>query len=402
MTFALEGGTDTPVVLLELGGIIVATAIVGRLATRAGIPSIPLFLLVGIAIGDGGLVPVVTAGDFIETGAQIGVVLLLLLLGLEYTGAELVTSLRTTAGIGVIDAVLNFTPGFLAGIVLGWNPLAAAFLGGITYISSSGIVAKLLPDLGWLGNREVPTVLSVLVLEDLAMAIYLPIVAALLAGGSLVGTSLTIVGALASVTVILFAAVRYGNTLSRVAFGSADNSEAILLGVLGIALLVAGFAERFRISGAVAAFLVGIAISGRTAQEASVLLGPVRDVFAAVFFVFFGLQVDPAAIPSVLAVAVPLAVLTAVTKMMTGWFGARRRQIGVVGRWRAAAVLVARGEFSIIIAQLAVAGSLNDTLPALATTYVLLTAIAGPIIARVIVPAVNLLRPAPPQPAAPS
>ncbi|MGH2766986.1 MAG: cation:proton antiporter, partial [Actinomycetota bacterium] len=165
--------------LLELGAIIVGLALLARLAGRFGFSPIPLYLLVGLAFGRGGLVPVVTAEEFIETGAEIGVILLLLLLGLEYTGEELTRGLRTGAASGAVDLVLNAAPGFAAGLLLGWGPVSAVLLAGVTYISSSGIVAKLLSDLGWVGNRETPAVLSVLVLEDLVMAVYLPVVAVL-------------------------------------------------------------------------------------------------------------------------------------------------------------------------------------------------------------------------------
>jgi hypothetical protein len=106
----------------------------------------------------------------------------------------------------LVDLVLNLAPGLAAGLLLGWGPLAAITLGGITYISSSGVIAKLLGDLGRLANRETPVVLSILVIEDLAMAAYLPVVTVLLAGGGLVPTTL----ALAAVAAVLTAALRYG------------------------------------------------------------------------------------------------------------------------------------------------------------------------------------------------
>ncbi|HZA84121.1 MAG TPA: cation:proton antiporter, partial [Actinomycetes bacterium] len=159
-------------VLLELGAMILGLGILGRLAGRLGLSAIPLYLLAGLAFGEGGLLPLVTAQEFIEVGAEVGVILLLLLLGLEYSASELVGSLRDAAPAGLVDLVLNFTPGLIAGLLLGWSPLAAVVLGGVTYVTSSGIVAKILGDLGRIGNRETPVVLSILVVEDLAMAAY--------------------------------------------------------------------------------------------------------------------------------------------------------------------------------------------------------------------------------------
>jgi len=144
------------------------------------------------------------------------------------------------------------------------------------------------------------------------------------------------------------------------------------------------------VSAAVGAFLFGIAISGSTAHNATKLLEPLRDLFAAVFFVVFGLNTDPAAIPPVIGWALVLAVATTLTKLATGWWAARAQGIGKFGRARAGAALVARGEFSIVIAGLAVAyAAVPNELAALSTAYVLLMAVLGPIAARVVEPVVR-------------
>ena len=103
--------------------------------------------------------------------------------------------------------------------------------------------------------------LNILVIEDLAMAVYLPVVAALIVGGSLIGTVTSVAVALFVVTIILLAALRYGRRLSDLVAGGSD--EAFLLSVFGITLLVAGVAQQFEVSGAIGAFLVGLALSGR-------------------------------------------------------------------------------------------------------------------------------------------
>ena len=378
------------VVLLELGGVILGLGILGRLAGRLGLSPIPLYLLGGLALGEGGLLPLVTAQEFIEVGAEIGVILLLLLLGLEYSAGELLTSLRAAAPTGLTDLVLNFTPGLAAGLLLGWSPLTAVVLGGVTYVTSSGIAAKVLADLGRLGNRETPVVLSILVVEDLAMAVYLPLVSGLLASASVLASVRSVGIALATVAVVLVLALRYGDALSRLVFSSSD--EALLLVILGLAMVVAGLAQALQVSAAVGAFLVGIALSGQAAEAAHSLLAPLRDLFAAVFFVFFGLQTDPGSIRPVLLAAAALATVTAATKVATGWWAARRAGIGQRGRWRAGTALVARGEFSIVIAGLAVSAGRESDLGPLAAAYVLILAVAGSLLARVPSPMVALSR----------
>lgn len=371
--------SHTVLLFLELGGVLSLLAIMARLAGRLAISPIPLYLAAGLAMGEGGLLPLVTSESFVETGADIGVILLLLMLGLEYSGRELVGNLRRASPIGLLDLVANFTPGFLAGVLLGLGVVPSLFLGGVTYISSSGVVAKVLGDLNWAGNRETPMVLSVLVFEDLAMAVILPILGAIALGGSLAGATISVTVALGAVAVVLYLSVRHGEQVSDAVFSESD--EINLLTILGAALLVAGAAELIHVSAAVGAFLVGIGISGKAAHRAEALLAPLRDLFAAVFFVFFGLSTDPSVLPAVVVPVVALAVVTIATKALVAWVGGARVGIGPRSRWRAAAVLGARGEFSIIIAGLGIAAGGSSRLSAIAAGYVLLTATLGPIMA---------------------
>ncbi|MGH9841493.1 MAG: cation:proton antiporter [Blastocatellia bacterium] len=383
MIFAAATGNVT-LIFIELGAAVIGLAVLARLASRLGLSAIPLYLIAGLAFGNGGLLPLDFSESFIGFAAEVGVLLLLFMLGLEYTGEELIANLRVGLPAGIIDFALNFTPGLLAGLLLGWKPLAALLLGGVTYISSSGVIAKVLAELGWMNNRETPVILSTLVIEDLAMAVYLPLVAVLLIGQSFATGLISILIALATVGIVLFVAVRHGGAISR--FASHESDEIILLTTFGAVLLVAGIAQRLQVSSAVGAFLVGIALSGPLVERAHRLVGPLRDLFAALFFFFFGLQIDPAMLPPVLLLAVGLGVVTALTKILTGWWAARRAGVETEGRWRAGAALVARGEFSIVIAGLGVSAGLEPRLGALSAAYVLFLAVLGPILTRTIEP----------------
>jgi CPA2 family monovalent cation:H+ antiporter-2 len=278
-------------VFIELGIAIIGLALLARLASRWGFSAIPLYLLAGLAFGNGGLLPLQFSEEFIHIGAEIGVLLLLFMLGLEYSGEDLAANLRTGVPAGIVDFVLNFPPGLIVGLWLGWIPLEAALLGGVTYISSSGIIAKVLAELGRQNNDETPTVISILVLEDLAMAVYLPLIAILLVNQGFASALTSILVALGTVGTVLFIAVRYGKRLSLLL--SHQSNDVILFSTLGLVLLVAGIAQRLQVSAAIGAFLVGIALSGPIAERTHKLLSPLRDLFAAIFFLFFGLQVDP-------------------------------------------------------------------------------------------------------------
>lgn len=379
MPLAVAPGEVAPI-LVELGMVVLGLALLARLADRMGLSPIPFYLVAGLAVGNGGLIELDLSPELVQVGSEIGVVLLLLALGLEYTSTELGANLRVGLPAGCFDAVANFFPGLAAGLVLGWDPRAAVLLGGVTYISSSGVISKVLADLDRLGNRETPSVLSILVMEDLVMAVYLPVVGVMVAQGSLLAGMASVVVALTAVAVVLFIALRHGPTVSRVVLTPSD--EALLLAVLGLTLVVAGLAAQVQVSAAVGAFLVGIALGGAAQERASSLIRPLRDLFAAAFFLFFGLQVEPASLLPVATAAGALAVITALTKVATGWWAARRRGIARPGRLRAGTALIARGEFSIVIAGLGVAAGLEADLGPLAAAYVLTLAVAGPIVTR--------------------
>lgn len=380
---------DTALVYIELGALVAALALLARLANRFNLSPIPLYLIAGLAVGNGGFIEISFSEAFIEIGAEIGVILLLFMLGLEYTAEELSTSLRSGMPLGIADFALNFPPGFIAGLLLGWQPIEALLLGGVTYISSSGIVAKLLSDLNRVGNRETPAVLTMLVMEDLAMAVYLPLVAVLLIGGGWLTGLISICVAIATIVLVMRLALRHGEVMSSIVSHHSD--EVVLLSTFGLLLLVAGVAQRLQISAGVGAFLFGIALSGPIAEQARRLLGPLRDLFAATFFVFFGLQINPADLPAVLLAALILGIITALTKLYTGWWAAKRIGIGSRGRFRAGAAMVARGEFSIVIAGLGVAAGLRPELGPLSAAYVLFLAVTGPLLAKSIEPLVDVI-----------
>jgi monovalent cation:H+ antiporter-2, CPA2 family len=212
-------------------------------------------------------------------------------------------------------------------------------MAGITFISSSGVIARLLNDLGRLGNRETPAVLSVLVLEDFAMAAYLPLLAVLAAGGTW--------------------------------------WQALLW--MGVALSRWARRSRRPTAGAITS-LVGLTLTGETAARARAVLTPLRDLFAAVFFLAIGIAVDPADLVPMLPVAALLAAVTAVTKVATGLYAARRDGVGRPGQLRAGTALIARGEFSLVI--IGLAGTSVAAIGSIATPYVFVLATIGPLLAR--------------------
>jgi len=378
---ATAAHTEVTTAFVQLGLILLGLGMAARAADRAGFSPIPLYLLGGLAVRAAGLLPAKVTDDFIGIAAEIGVLQLLFALGLEYTAPELSAELRRNFRAGIVDLVANFLPGLLLGLVLGWSAVASVLLGGVSYVSSSGIIAKLLGDLGRLGNRETPTILSILVLEDLTMAIYLPIVAVLLAGAGVLTGLVSLAVALGVVAVIVLFAVKIGPWLSRVV--DSESNEVTVLVILGLVLFVGGLVQEVDVLAAVGAFLVGLALSGPVQHRAATLIEPLGNVFAAIFFFVFGLGIDATAVPPVILPALGLAVVTAATKAGLGWWAAGRAGVGKHGRWRAATTLIVRGEFSIVIAGLGVAAGVEGQLGPLAAAYVLVLAVVGSLLVRV-------------------
>ncbi|MEW2438920.1 cation:proton antiporter [Streptomyces caniferus] len=370
---------QTPVaLLLELGIILAALSALGTLARRFTLSPVPLYLLTGLALGEGGIAPVPAAGAFVETGASIGVVLLLPTLGLEFSLTEFTAGMRRHVPSAVTDLILNAAPGALAGWLLGFDGVGILALAGATYISSSGIIARLLADLHRLGNRETPAVLAVLVMEDFAMAAYLPVLAVLASGGQWWQATLGVLAAVGAVLAAFAASYRWGHHLGRLL--SHPDSEQLLLRVLGLTLIVAALAEFVHASAAVGAFLVGLTLTGETATRSRAVLSPLRDLFAAVFFLAIGLSIAPEELMPALPAAFALAAVTIVTKVLTGRYAAARDKVGRRGRLRAGTSLIARGEFSLVIVGLV--GATHDTLGPLISAYVFILAIAGPLLTR--------------------
>lgn len=364
--------------LLELGVVLFLFTLLGAGARRVGLSPIPLYLVGGLALGEGGLVPVPASGEFISAGASIGVVLLLLTLGLDFSLGEFASSMRAHVPSGFLDLLLNAAPGALAGWLIGFDMVGILALAGATYVSSSGIIARLLNELGRLGNRETPAILSVLVFEDFAMAAFLPLLAVLVAGGAWWQVLVGVGAAVAALVVTFVVSYRWGHHLGEKMAHPDD--EQLLLRVLALTLIVAALAEYVHVSAAVGAFLVGLTLTGQTADRARELLTPLRDLFGAIFFLSIGLAVDPRDLIPMLPAALVLAVVTGATKMLTGGYAARRSGVGRQGQLRAGTALVIRGEFSLVIVGLA--GTADERLAPLVTAYVMLLVVSGPILTR--------------------
>ncbi|QKY16370.1 cation:proton antiporter [Halorubrum sp. CBA1229] len=379
--------------LLDVGVMFAAVAVAGWLANRLGQSVIPFYIVAGMLLGEFvlGRLALPTVGtvyvpetEFIALGAELGIVFLLFFLGLEFNLDRLLARRRQIGTAGTID-LANFG----AGLVLGWfvfGALLPAFLlAGIVYISSSAVITKSLIDLGWIANDEAEPLLGTLVYEDLFIAVYLAVASALVLGGGDVAAAATDVGIAVAFILVLLAAVQFGTpAFDRLV--ATSNPEFVALRSIATVVLVAGAALALGVSEAVAAFFVGMAFaSTEYAHEIETLLEPVRDTFAAVFFFWIGLVTDPLLFGGVAALIALAVVVTTPTKLVTGFFAGRAFDLDTKRSTRVALGMTTRGEFSLIIATVAVTGAqagtfdpaLAQTINAFAVGYVLVMAILG-------------------------
>jgi CPA2 family monovalent cation:H+ antiporter-2 len=376
---AVSTNSTDSVLLTEIGAALLVLGIVAFIANRLKFSVVPLYLLIGLAIGEGGLVPLSVSEEFMNTGSQIGAIMLLLLLGLEYSAYDLAKAFKVRKSAGLVDFVANSIPGFLLGLLLGWGLTGAFALAGITYVSSSGIAAQLIKEMGWRRSEVAKRATSVLVFEDLALAPYLPLLTSVVLGVGVWSGLLSVGLALAITGLVILISFKGSSKLVKIL----DPSEpgGLLLTVFGAALLAAGLADLVGFSGVVAAFLIGLLLTGEVAETARARLSPIRDIFAAIFFLFFGITTDPAHLPKVLPLAILLSVLGIAGKYLVGWW-VTRDLTDRLSTWRATGFLIARGEFSMVIAALAAPIVLEVELQALTLAYVIITAFAASVVLR--------------------
>ena len=375
--------------LLELGQVFAVLAVAGAAALRIGLSVIPLYVVSGMlagpfVAGQVGL-PYVSDGELLTVLAEVGIVLLLFFLGLEFSLDRLLAARSRISRAGVVDAAINLPLGIAIGLALGWSIVEALLLGGIVYISSSAIITKSLIDLGWIANDEADPILGTLVFEDLFIAVYLAVVTSLVLGGAdagLNGLGRSLAIAFGFLGALLIA-VQYGTAFfSRVL--DVSDTESFVLRILGVVVPIAGVALALGVSEAVAAFFVGMGFSTSGHQERiERLLTPVRDVFAAVFFFWIGVGTDPRLLVGIAIPLVAVVLLTTPAKLVSGYVGGRVYDLSERRSLRVGLGLVPRGEFSLVIAALAAGGStavMRETIPALAVGYVLVMSVVGTVL----------------------
>lgn len=381
----LHAATDNPHLgqdLLILGVLFVIAYILGRLGKLIGLPSIPVYMLVGLLASPyTGWFPLDFASAQIELIAVFGLVLLLFNLGLEFDQDEFFGNAGKLIVSGGSYILVNMAAGLVFGFLVGWGTREALIIAGITATSSSAIVTKLLIELKRLTNDETPMILGVTVVEDIFIAIYLAIVGVVLSGETEVWP---VIGKLAiafTFILVMFAIARFGGRFVSRLFRTKDDELFTIL-FFGLAVAFGGIGELLGVTDAIGAFLIGLVLGAtRFRNRIEQIAIPLRDVFGAFFFLNFGLALDATKFGSVLVPVLLAVLMTVVLNVLAGQFVAWLNGLGPQAGINAAVILQNRGEFALILATLSLSAGLNPLIQPFAGLYVLIMAVMGPIVA---------------------
>ncbi len=358
--------------LLGSGLVLGALALGGLLFLRLRQSVIPAFILLGMLIRPFGVDP-----HLVEVVATLGVVLLVFFMGLEFSLGSLLGNRRQIGRAGGIDLLISFPVGLVAGLALGVGWAGALLLAGAFYISSSAIIAKGVIELRRAAAPETGVVLGILVFEDIFIALFLAVLsgAVLVAEPDALAAAWGIGRALLFFGTVVFIALRARPLLDRAFDIESDDLFLLLIGasvlLLSWGALAAGLSE------AIGAFLFGLVLA-ETAHKhrAERLFAPLQGLFAAIFFFGFGLSVDPASFGGVWMHAAALVPAAVAVKVAGGWLAGRASGLGERASLATGLTLIARGEFSIVLAGIAEAAGLAE-LGALIALFVLALSLIG-------------------------
>ncbi|MFC6232948.1 cation:proton antiporter [Paenibacillus allorhizosphaerae] len=379
----------TNTLLFEVGTALVIVALAALLANQLKFSIIPFLILLGMAVGPHA--PEIGIFDFtfiesseiIEFFGRIGVLFLLFYLGIEFSVGKLIRSGRSIVVGGTIYVAMNFFLGLIYGFATGFPVMETLIIAGLLSVSSTAIVAKVVVDLKRTANSETELILGIILFDDIFLALFLSVMSGLLLGGST-----TVFGTIISVLISLcymllfFVIARKGTPILNKLLDIKSN-EIFILVIFALLFFVAGFSEKLHVAEAIGALLLGLALSETKHRERiEHLVIPFRDFFGAIFFFSFGLSIDPFSLGGAIWLAIGAIILTIISNFVAGMISGRKAGLSHNASSNIGLTIVSRGEFSIIVANLGLAGGLMPILKPFTAVYVLILAILGPLLAK--------------------
>ncbi|MBZ0285271.1 MAG: cation:proton antiporter [Anaerolineae bacterium] len=364
-------------------------AIAALLSARLRFSIVPFLIIAGMVVGPHaphiGILDLrfITTAPLIEFMGRLGVLFLLFYLGLEFSVGRLMRAGRSIVVGGTIYIAINFTLSIAYAALQGWPLKEVLVAAGITTISSSAIVAKVLVDLRRTANPETEMILGIIMFEDVFLAVYLSIVSGLVLSGAtsvgaVIGSAVLALGFMIGLLVVGRLAIPLLNRFLNI-----TSDEVFLLVIFAALLLIAGFSETIHVAEAIGALLVGLVLAETEhAKRIEHMVIPFRDFFGAVFFFSFGLSIDPLTLGGAVGLALGAVVLTIIGNYVAGILAGRTAQLSPTASSNIGLTIVSRGEFSIVLANLAQSGGLLPILQPFAALYVLILAILGPLLTK--------------------
>jgi Kef-type K+ transport systems, membrane components len=378
-------------IVFEIGLAIGLIALGGLVSSKLRFSVIPFYILIGMAVGPHAFhwgafdLRFIHSAELIDVMGRIGVLFLLFYLGLEFSVGRLLKSGKSIAVGGTIYIAINFTLGILFGWVSGFPLEEILVIAGITTISSSAIVAKVLVDLKRTANPETEMILGIIMFEDVFLAVYLSILSGLILSGStsVGGVALSALISLGFMLVVLFVGRKAVPLLNK--YLNIKSNEVFLLVIFAALFIIAGFSEKLHVAEAIGALLVGLVLAEtQHRKRIENLIIPFRDFFGAIFFFGFGLTIDPTTLftKETIWLSLGAVVVTLLGNFVAGMLAGRSAGLTPKSSTNIGLTIVSRGEFSIIVANLGKAGGLLAVLQPFAALYVLILAILGPLLTK--------------------
>lgn len=375
--------------IFEIGIAVGLVAIVGLLSHRLRFSVIPFFILIGMVLGDHaptwGMVDLsfTESKPFIDFMGRLGVLFLLFYLGLEFSVGRLVKSGKSIITGGTVYILLNFFSGLLIGWLMGLPFKEVMVICGIMTSSSTAIVAKVLTDLKRTANPETEVIMGMIMFDDLFIAMHISFLSGLILTGSssfwtVAATSLLALGFILAFLILGRKLVPAIDKLLSV-----NSSEVFILIIFALLFIVAGFSETIHVAEAIGALMAGLVLAdSKYIKRIEQTVLPYKDFFGAMFFFSFGLSIDPTTLGGAVMWASIAAGVTILCNLASGYFASRFSGLRRKTTFDIGFTLAARGEFSIIMANIGKAGSLLPILQSFVVVYVLILSILAPILTK--------------------
>ncbi|WP_106768685.1 cation:proton antiporter [Paenibacillus faecalis] len=375
--------------VFEVGTALILIALVSLLAGKLKFSIIPFLIVLGMLVGPHapaiGIIDLrfIESQEIIEFLGRIGVLFLLFYLGLEFSVSKLVRSGKNIVFGGGIYVVLNFVAGLAYGFLSGLPLYEVLIIAGMLSVSSTAIVAKVLVDLRRTGNSETELILGMVLFDDIFLAVFMSVMSGLLlAGSASVGSTILAVSISIGYMLLFFLIARKGTPILNKMLNIAS-SEIFIIVIFSMLFFVAGFSETLHVAEAIGALLFGLALSETEhSKRIEQLVVPFRDFFGAIFFFSFGLSIDPLTLGDAFWLAIGAIILTIICNVVAGMIAGRKAGLSHKSSFNIGLTIMARGEFSIIVANLGIAGGLAPIIKPFSALYVLVLAILGPLLTK--------------------